>query len=275
VPNNSQLLAPGDYAAMQAFLQDSSGIMLGEGKEYLVTSRLGRLMRERDIATVGDLIAKLKTRSDAQLFSSFIDAMTTNETFWFRDQVHFDMLVDTVLPELKGSVRLWSAACSSGQESYNLAMCVHDYLAALGSGKITNATVLGTDISSKILEEARRGIYCGLSASRGMTTEQQQRYFIVRDDCLEVRPAIKQRVNFRELNLTERFDALGKFDVIFCRNVLIYFSIDQKADIINRFADSLNPGGFLFLGSTESLSAHSDRFEMVNSNKAIGYRLIA
>jgi chemotaxis protein methyltransferase CheR len=258
---------------MQAFLQDTSGIMLGEGKEYLVTSRLGRLMRDRDIATVGDLLAKLKTRSDMQLYSSFIDAMTTNETFWFRDKVHFDMLANTVLPELSGSVKLWSAACSSGQESYNLAMSLHDYLAVKGAGKITNATVLGTDISSKILEEARRGIYCGLSASRGMTPEQQQRYFIAKDECLEVRPEIKQRVSFRELNLTQRFDTLGKFDVIFCRNVLIYFSVDQKAEIINRFAESMNPGGFLFLGSTESLSAHSDRFDMVSSNKAIGYKL--
>jgi chemotaxis protein methyltransferase CheR len=154
-------------------------------------------------------------------------------------------------------------------------MSLHDYLASIGGSKITNASVLGTDISSKILEEARKAVYCGLSATRGMTPEQQQRYFIVRDDCLEVRPEIKQRVSFRELNLTQRFDTLGKFDVIFCRNVLIYFSIDQKADIINRFADSLNPGGFLFLGSTESLSAHSDRFEMVSSNRAIGYRLIA
>ncbi len=258
---------------MQAFLQDSSGILLGEGKEYLVTSRLGRLMRDRNIATVGELLSNLKARRDTQLFSSFIDAMTTNETFWFRDKVHFDMLVDIVLPGLKGSVKIWSAACSSGQESYNLAMSAHDYLASMSAGQISNVTVLGTDISNKILEEARRGVYCGLSASRGMNPLQQERYFIVQDDCLEVRPEIKKMVSFRELNLTQQFAVLGKFDVIFCRNVLIYFSIDQKADIINRFANSLHPGGYLFLGSTESLSAHSDRFEMVSSNKAIGYRL--
>ncbi len=270
---SSQLLAPEDYAAMQAFLQDSSGIVLGEGKEYLVTSRLGRLMRERNIATVGDLLAELKTRRDRQLFSSFIDAMTTNETFWFRDKPHFDMLVDTVLPGLEGHVKIWSAACSSGQESYNIAMSLHDYLITKGAGKITKASVLGTDISSKILEEARLGIYCGLSASRGMDADQQKRYFIVKDDCLEVRPEIKRLVSFREFNLTQSFSLLGKFDIIFCRNVLIYFSADQKADIISRFADCLTPGGFLFLGSTESLTSHSDRFEMVSSNRSIGYRL--
>ncbi len=268
-----QILAPGDYAAMQAFLQDSSGITLGAGKEYLVTSRLGRLLRESDLATVGDLLTKLKLRRDKQLFSSFIDAMTTNETFWFRDKLHFDMLADTVFPELKGSVKIWSAACSSGQESYNIGMYAHDYMAIKGSGQFLNMTILGTDISTKILEEARRGVYCGLSASRGMNPEQQKRYFIAKDECLEVLPEIKKRVSFREFNLTQKFDSLGKFDVIFCRNVLIYFTAEQKADIIARFATSLKPGGFLFLGSTESLAAHSDRFEMVSSKGAIGYKL--
>ncbi len=271
------ILSHGDYEAFQRFLEDACGIVLGAGKEYLVSSRLGGLMREHGIPTVGDLLGQLQAGRNPRLRTSIIDAMTTNETFWFRDMAHFRLLTDRITPELTfrtgRAMRIWSAACSSGQEPYNISMVMHDFMMR-NPGKIPGGVeVTATDISSSILAEARRGEYCGLATSRGLTPEQRSRYFLPKGDCMEVRPEIKRRVSFRELNLTKGYELLGKFDVIFCRNVLIYFSSQQKRDIINRMARTLNPGGYLFLGSTESLSAHSDQFQMVSAQGGIGYRL--
>ena len=271
------MLSHGDYEAFQRFLEDACGIVLGAGKEYLVSSRLGGLMREYGIATVGDLLGQLSSGRNPRLRTSIIDAMTTNETFWFRDMSHFRLLQEMICPEIRAragrSIRIWSAACSYGQEPYNLSMVVQDYQranpGALGGG----LEVVATDISSTVLSEAKKGVYCGMSASRGLSIEQQNRYFKTNGDCLEVKPEIRRSVSFRELNLTGGYEILGRFDVIFCRNVLIYFSSEQKRDIITRMARVLNPGGYLFLGSTESMSAHTDRFEMVSGLGGIAYRL--
>ncbi len=270
-------LTPSEYQEFRRFLQEACGIQLGEGKEYLVSSRLGNLMRHYAIASIGDLVTQARTGRNPRLRTGIIDAMTTNETFWFRDNSHFEMLKEKVLPELAdrtaGRVRVWSAACSSGQEPYNISMAVDEFQRA-NPGRLKGILeIVATDISPSMLEEARRGVYCGLSASRGLSNEQQERYFTVKEECLEVRPEIKRRVAFREFNLTKGYELLGRFDVIFCRNVLIYFSHEQKADILERMARILNPGGYLFLGSTESLSAHTDRFEMVNMLGGIVYRL--
>lgn len=274
---NRHLLGPGDYEAFQNYLQGVCGIVLGHGKEYLVTSRLAALMRGNGITSVGELLKQVKSGGNQRLQVSVIDAMTTNETFWFRDMPHFQMLSDIVFPEMGAkpgrSMRIWSAACSSGQEAYNLSMTVQRYISA-NPGRLSGGVeILGTDISNRILEEAKKGVYCGLSASRGLGAEQSQRYFIAHDDCLEVRPEIRRRVTFRNQNITESYSLLGRFDVIFCRNVLIYFSAEKNADIIERMARVLNPQGYLFLGSTESLTSHSSLFEMVNHGGGIAYRL--
>jgi chemotaxis protein methyltransferase CheR len=273
--SSQTLVSPADYLSFQQFLQDACGIQLGPGKEYLVSSRLSGLMKETQIGSLAELLLRLNSPANVKLRTRVIDAMTTNETFWFRDIGHYILLKETILPDLNkqgnGAIRIWSAACSSGQEPYNISMIVEEYETKYGRGRPVQ--IEATDISSKMLAEARAGIYCGLTVERGLTAEQQKRFFVPKKDCLEVRPEIKRRVSFRALNLASGYQGMGKFDVIFCRNVLIYFSVDQKADIIDRFAESLNPGGFLFLGSTESLSAHSDRFDMVSSNKAIGYQV--
>ncbi len=274
---NQHLLGPGDYEAFQNYLQGVCGIVLGHGKEYLVTSRLAGLMRANGISSVGELLRQVKSGGNQKLQVSVIDAMTTNETFWFRDMPHFQMLSDIVFPEIESRpgrvMRIWSAACSSGQETYNLSMTVQRYISSNPGRFSAGVEILGTDISNRILEEAKKGVYCGLSASRGLGAEQRQRYFIAHEDCLEVRPEIRRRVTFRNQNITENYSLLGRFDVIFCRNVLIYFSAEKKSDIIERMANALNPRGYLFLGSTESLTSHSSLFEMVNHGGGIAYRL--
>ncbi len=266
-----------DYLAFQKFLEQASGIVLGDSKEYLVASRLSGLLREHGFGGLRDLLGHLNRGTDRRLRTAVIDAMTTNETFWFRDISHFRLLTERLLPEATGNgrrpLRVWSAACSSGQEPYSISMTVQEYIGR-NPGKLPgDLEVVATDLSTKVLAEARKGVYCGMSVSRGLEAEQRRRFFQPRGDCLEVRPEIRRRVQFREMNLAASYALLGRFDFIFCRNVLIYFSADRKADILQRMAQALNPGGYLFLGSTESLSAHSDRFEMVSGLGGIIYRL--
>lgn len=266
-----------EYQAFQDFLQHACGILLGSGKEYLVTSRLNNLMAETGIQSISALLERLKTPGQGRLKIRVIDAMTTNETYWFRDAGHFNMLKESILPDLNkqkvNSIRIWSAACSSGQEPYNISMTAEDYQNANWKEPIRPIEIMATDISTKVMEEARKAVYCGMAIERGLTAEQKQRFFIPQQDCFEVRPEIRKRVQFRELNLTNSFEALGRFDVIFCRNVLIYFSGESKKDIVNRLSRALNPGGYLFLGSTESINQHSDRFQMQVGAGSIAYRL--
>lgn len=270
-------IKPAEYQAFQAFLQEACGILLGTGKEYLVASRLNGLMLEHGLGSLAVLLDQLKKPASRGLRVQVIDAMTTNETFWFRDIGHFNLFKEKILPELNkqpGSpIRIWSAACSSGQEPYNLSMSVEEYLASSAAGHRRSVEILATDISTRMLEQARTGVYCGIATDRGLNPEQSRRFFIPRQDCLEVRPEIRRRVVFRELNLTCGYEMLGRFDVIFCRNVLIYFSNELKRDIVNRLARALNPGGYLFLGSTESINPLSDRFEMQVAGGGISYRL--
>lgn len=273
--SSQTLINPADYSSFQQYLQNACGIQLGPGKEYLVSSRLGGLMKENQIGSLGDLLKRLSSPANSQLKTRVIDAMTTNETFWFRDVGHYILLKETILPDLNkqrgGSIRIWSAACSSGQEPYNISMIVEEYESKFGRGRPVQ--IEATDISSKVLTEARAGVYCGLTVERGLTAEQQKRFFNPKESCLEVRPEIKRRVSFRSLNLASSYQGMGKFDVIFCRNVLIYFSNDLKKDIVDRMASILNPGGYLFLGSTESINQLTSRFDMKVGHGGISYRL--
>lgn len=270
-------IARDDYRAFQLFLQQASGIVLGAGKEYLVASRLAGLMRDKGLASLKEVMDRLTHGRDRALRTAVIDAMTTNETFWFRDISHFRLLTEALLPEIAANarrpIRIWSAACSSGQEPYSISMTLQDYQQRNPGRLPQGLEIVATDLSTDILAQARKGEYCGMALSRGLGATQRRQYFDPLGDCLEVKPGIKRRISFRELNLTGSYSLLGRFDIIFCRNVLIYFSADLKADILNRMAQALNPGGYLFLGSTESLSAHTDRFEMVTGQGGIVYRL--
>ncbi len=266
-------LTSADYAAFQSFLEKTCGIVLGSGKEYLVTSRLNNLVRQHGFSSYRALIDALQGQhAHMPLRSQVVDAMTTNETFWFRDIVHFKILTENVYPQFANRrLRIWSAACSSGQEPYSISMNFADYKAS-HPASLFDADIVATDISNSMLQEAKKGFYCGLAASRGTDQSSVSKYFDRVEDCIQIKPEIKQRVSFRELNLTQSYASLGKFDVIFCRNVLIYFSVEMKFDIIQRLADTLNPGGFLFLGSTESPPGLKDFFEMRSMHGGIVYQ---
>ncbi|MCW8917919.1 MAG: protein-glutamate O-methyltransferase CheR [Gammaproteobacteria bacterium] len=270
-------ISPQEYDDFRRYLEEHSGIVLGDNKHYLVTSRLNRLMREFDLEDFATLMKRLKGQRNSKLHEQIVDAMTTNETLWFRDAYPFEVLKYELLPQITANklrqVRIWSAASSSGQEAYSISMTIQEYLASKPGSLPGNLQIIGTDISATMLRDASSATYDKMSLARGISEERRQRFFIPAGDKWQVRPEIKARTSFRELNLLNNFSALGKFDIIFCRNVLIYFSSEMKRDILNRMATSLNPGGHLFLGGSESPTSYTDAFEMVRTPKGVVYRV--
>ena len=266
-----------DYDSFRMFLEEACGIVLGENKHYLVASRLNRMMKEMEVDSVGDLIIQIQKMPRAGIREKVIDAMTTNETFWFRDNHPYALLKDLVLPDLAkkkpDQVRIWSAACSSGQEPYSISMIAQEYLQSRPGSLPNNFKIVGTDISPTMLEASRTAIYDALALSRGLSPERKKRFFDNNDDLWSIKPDIKKRVRFSELNLMNNYTSLGKFEVIFCRNVLIYFSTELKRDILKRISQALVPGGYLFLGSTETLASYSDDFNTVRHDGGIVYQL--
>ncbi len=261
-------LTPLEYKAIGNFLSHSCGIVLGENKQYLVQNRLSFLLKKFDFSSFSDLVSCLQSNVVAaqQVKAAVIDAMTTNETFWFRDEVQFTLLTQTVLPELlkrkTGTIRIWSAACSSGQEPYSISMCADNVIRTMGN-RGRNIQIIGTDISETVLMEAKKAVYSELALSRGLDASAKERFFQKTHEGFKLNPEICNKVRFQQFNLLKPFSVLGHFDIIFCRNVLIYFSDEVKRDILSRMAGVLEPGGYIFLSSTESMPIGLKEFEVV------------
>lgn len=262
------------------FLEDSCGILLASHKQYLVQSRLGKIMQEQGCASLDQLVQKLSSPIGQSLKEVVIDAMTTNETLWFRDSHPFEILQNRILKELLAEnpsrrLRFWSAACSTGQEPYSISMVLEEYKQANPAALRGGAEIIATDISSNVLSRARAGVYEMLAIGRGLSKERLNQFFDSRDDgCWAVKPLVKSKVQFRSLNLIGSYSALGQFDVIFCRNVLIYFSTERKLEILRKMHKSLKPGGYLLLGASESLSGLNDCFRMIHCRPGIIYQAI-
>lgn len=270
-------ITPQEYEAFKKFLQDASGILLGDNKQYLVKSRLRRLLEDNQLGSLGDLLDRIRRPGQTHLKETVIDAMTTNETLWFRDNHPFRILSEKLLPELAARnsaqpLRVWSAACSTGQEPYSIAMAVEEFR-RLQPGRLKgDFRIVATDISKTVLEVAKRGEYEMLAIGRGLSPERQRQFFTtLPSGGWQIKPNLRAMVEFRELNLLDRY-TLGKFDLVFCRNVLIYFSGEHKKDILTRMHATLNPGGYLILGASESLNGLSDLYEMVQCHPGIIYR---
>lgn len=248
-----------DYQQFQVFLQEACGIVLGDNKQYLVANRVRRILDELQISSLGQLVQRIGQNPRSGLKERVINAMTTNETFWFRDAFPFDTLRDVILPQLLADgvpepLRLWSAACSSGQEPYSLSMIIEEFKRKYPVALRREPSIVATDISSAVLDAARQGSYDRLSLSRGLSDIRLAQFFDENAErCYSIKPAIAARVDFRSLNLLDSFAVLGTFDVVFCRNVLIYFSAARKQDILRRIRATLRPGGCLVLGASESL----------------------
>jgi chemotaxis protein methyltransferase CheR len=273
---NNKDLQQSDYDQFRSFLEQQCGIVLGENKQYLVKSRLAPLMARFNVESLSQLVSKTLAPHERQLRAAVVDAMTTNETLWFRDQYPFELLKNKLFPEFKDArrpVKIWSAASSSGQEPYSIAMSVAEFQAQQPGVLRMGAQIIGTDISNTMLDMCKNAEYDALALARGLSAERRKKYFMDSGNGMaKVVDSVRKQVSFRHLNLLDSYALMGKFDIIFCRNVLIYFSPEVKAKIISQFAQALNPKGYLFLGASESMTGLSNEFDMVRCNPGIIYQ---
>ena len=255
-------MTPLDYEFLRKLLKERSGLDLSADKQYLVESRLIPLARRTGLSGIGELVQKLKGGAEP-LTSEVVEAMTTNETFFFRDKIPFDHLKEAVLPALaqarasRRALRIWCAASSTGQEPYSIAMCVKEFAGLAG----WRVEIVATDLSKEVLEKSKAGIYSQFEVQRGLPIQMLVKYFKQTGELWQLNADIRGMVQHRQLNLLKDFSHLGTFDLIFCRNVLIYFDQDTKAGIFDRLAKMLEPDGVLALGAAESVVGISDAFK--------------
>jgi len=232
------------------------GIVIGKEKAYLIESRLDELSKSLGLNNIEELYKKAKSNLTNELLNKLIDALTTNETYFFRDKIQFEALKKYVIPELiqnnssKKSLRIWSCACSTGQEPYSIALLINEYFPELLKWRLE---IIGSDISKKVIEYAKKGEFSQIEVNRGLPARMLAKYFTQKGNKWVLDSRIRKMVRFVQINLKDSFIHLGKFDIIFCRYVLIYFSDELKKDILQRLEKSLNPGGYLFLGGSEIL----------------------
>lgn len=264
-----------EFVEFAHFLERQCGILLSEKKSYLVKSRLMPLIRELGIGDLSNCIKLVQSHSNGALREKVIDAMTTNETLWFRDKYPFTILSDTLLKNLASSrrkIRIWSAACSSGQEPYSIAMLIREYKQNNPGAFSAGVDIFGTDISTDMLNRAKTGSYDVLSIGRGLPEDKKRRFFTNGENGhMQLVSEVTSMVTFKPLNLLDSYGSLGKFDVIFCRNVLIYFSPQNKRKILQQIAACLQNDGALFLGASESIADLNNIFTMVRNNPGLYY----
>jgi chemotaxis protein methyltransferase CheR len=256
-------VTPADYEYLRKLLKERSGLDLSADKQYLVESRLVPLARKSGLSGIPELVAKMKSGADA-LTAEVVEGMTTNETFFFRDKIPFDHLKEMVLPTLvqaraaRRSLRIWCAASSTGQEPYSIAMCLKE-AGPLLSGWRTE--IVATDLSLGVLEKARAGIFSQFEVQRGLPIQLLMKYFTQNGELWQLNADIRSMVQYRQLNLLQDFSHLGTFDIIFCRNVLIYFDHATKTNIFDRVARMLEPDGVLALGAAETVVGITNAFK--------------
>ncbi|HIJ83672.1 MAG: MCP methyltransferase, CheR-type [Magnetococcales bacterium] len=258
-----------EFQLIRKFLHDQSGILVNEGKEYLVENRLTVLLVQNGCENFFDLHEKLK-KDAGPLRNKVIDAMTTNETLWFRDASFATAVTETVVPHLVAkaatqTVRIWSAACSTGQEPYSIAMLLHEAVEKMGAKApgLAKFKILGTDISPSAIVIAKTARYSQLAISRGMKPDFLERYFTKNGMVHEVKPEIRSLVEYKQFNLKDDFSQHGQFDFVMCRNVLIYFSEELKKDIYQKIHRGLAKDGWMAIGASESPRGYTDAFEQV------------
>ena len=268
------------FRRFTVYLQEKSGIVLADGKQYLVSSRLSPLLSRFHCDSVDTLVTRCMDETDRSLTEEVIDAMTTNETLWFRDTYPYLALQNVIIPDLvmRGTdreVRIWSAACSSGQEPFSIAITILEMMGRMVHVDPSLVKIIGTDLSAEMLQRCREGLYDAHALSRGLTAERRAKFFkpTHNPNLMRIDPRVSRMVEFRPLNLLGSFALMGRFDVIFCRNVLIYFNNEVKRQILKKFLYCLNPGGYLILGATETVAGIDDKFEMISCHPGIIYKL--
>ena len=274
-------ITPAELKIVGKYIHDISGIYLDQSKSYLFETRLGTIAEEHGCSSYQDLHLKAKRDASKRIERQIVDAISTNETLFFRDKGPFELLKHKILPELidlrtprsaqmKTNIKIWSAASSTGQELYSVAMTVKDLIGPQMDSY--NFKLLGTDISDNAVRQASYGKYNKFEIERGLPRPTLQKYFTLFGDSWKIKDEIRAMVNFRKLNLMQPFAGIGKFDIIFCRNVAIYFTLQDRKKLFNKLADSLADDGYLIIGSTESLTGICSRFVPKRHLRAIFYQ---
>ena len=275
-------IAPEEIKLFSQYIYGVSGIHIEPSKAYLLETRLGKLLEKERCSSYTEFYHKAKADASKGLEKQIIDAITTNETLFFRDANPFDLLRHKIIPEvvdkraasrpngLPVPIRIWSAACSTGQEIFSIAIVLKELLAPLNK---YNIKLMGSDISDAAIKQASYGTYNKFEIERGLPREQLQRYFTSVGDNWKIKDEIRSMAMFQKFNLMGPFTALGKFDIIFCRNVAIYFKLEDRMKVFEKIADSLEDDGYLIIGSTESLTGVCPRFVPKRHLKSIFYQL--
>jgi len=265
-------VTPVDYDFLRQCLKARSGLVLSADKQYLVESRLLPVARQAGLANLGELVAALKLAREPALMTAVVEAMTTNESFFFRDKTPFEHFRLTIMPALLAarrttrSIRIWCAAAATGQEPYSLAMCLKEIEAEIAGWRIE---LFATDLSGEVLEKARSGLYTQFEVQRGLPIQLLIKHFSQTGELWQIAPDIRAMVRYRQLNLLADFSQLGAFDIIFCRNVLIYFDQETKTDVLNRLARVTAGDGYLVLGAAETVVGLTDRFKMIADKRGL------
>ncbi len=259
-------MTPDQFNFLRAFLKEHSGLVLGEDKRYLLDSRLNPVAKEFGHATLSDMVNALKRPGSQKMSDAIIEAMTINESFFFRDMTPFDNFRNIMLPFMLKEratvrkLRIWSAAASTGQEGYSLAIELLEQKSKMTGWR---TEILGTDLSKEALAKARSGAYSQFEVQRGMPSNLLMKYFKQQGAEWMVAPEVKSMVTYKPFNLLKDFRSLGQFDIVFCRNVLIYFDRETKADILQRMAKQMAPDAYLVLGAAETIIGLCDDYKMV------------
>ena len=270
-----------EFRLIRDYVEKHCGIHLSDDKVYLVETRLTTMMFEQGCRTFGELYNRAVLDKTHALRDKIIEAITTNETFWFRDlhpfsiltEVLFKQYADEIAAGKRSRIRFWCCACSTGQEPYSIAMTFLEYARRNPRLKPEHIEILATDISSTVLFLGKLGRYDSLAITRGLADEMRDRYFVQDNKIWTIRDEVKKMVKFQKLNLQESFNHLGKQDIIFCRNILIYFSLEFKQDILKRIAALLRPSGYLFLGASESIIMYTQEYEMQRHTMGLYYQV--
>ncbi|NMA95908.1 MAG: protein-glutamate O-methyltransferase CheR [Clostridiales bacterium] len=275
-------ISPRGLMLMQNYIRDECGINIDDGKAYLIESRLSGMLRELNCTNYEQFYNLISTKGDRALTERIIDAITTNETLWFRDKTPWEIMEDIFLPKYvsmlksgnKEKIRIWSSGCSTGQEPYSIAMSIHNFLMQRGlkDKLLSRFEILATDISGTVLEIAQNGKYDNISIIRGLPAEYRDKYFTNEGRVWRLDDDIIDMVTFEKFNLQRSFILLGRFDMIFCRYVMIYFSSEFKRDLASRFSEALDNEGVFFVGSSEVFENYREYFDRHEYKNGIYYQ---
>lgn len=265
-------MSPEHYQFLTALLRRECGLILDEDKTYLAESRLAPVARQFGREDIDDLIAHVMATAPRQVITAIIDAMVTNETYFFRDRQPFTHFATETLPALiearreERRLQIWSAAALTGQEAYSLAMILSAYAEELAGWRVS---LIGSDISHKAIARAKTGIYSQFEVQRGLPIKQLVRHFEKVGDHWRVKPALREDVQFQQMNLLQDVSPLGSFDAIFCQNVLLYFDTDGRRNVLDQISKALRPDGALYLGGAETITGISQAFTPVDDTRGV------